>query len=213
MSKAILIMGESGSGKTTSLRNLPPAESYYFDADGKGLSWRGWRDGFNRENKNYKVTSDYEIIMGTLESCKKSAGIKNIVIDTINAVMLDKEMKDAAEHGFKKWSDLAGETYNLIQMANRMRDDQTVIILGHSETITQDDGYMFTRLKTNGRKLEKIVLESKFNIVLHAVQKEQTYVLKTRGMNTTAKTPMGMFDTNEIENDIMIVLKAMETSY
>ena len=210
MSKVILIMGESGSGKTTSLRNLPPKQTLYLDADGKGLSWRGWRKQYNRAEKNYAAMQDPKDILCMMEKARDADRIKYIVIDTINGVMLESEMSRINEKGYGKWSDLAGDVYDIVQMTNRMRDDQTVIILGHSETITQDDGYMFTRLKTNGRKLEKIVLESKFNIVLHAVQKEQTYVLKTRGMNTTAKTPMGMFDTDEIENDIMIVLKAME---
>lgn len=210
MSKVILIMGESGSGKTTSLRNLPPKQTLYLDADGKGLSWRGWRKQYNHAEKNYAAMQDPKDILCMMEKARDADRIKYIVIDTINGVMLESEMSRINEKGYGKWSDLAGDVYDIVQMTNKMREDQTVIILGHSETITQDDGYMFTRLKTNGRKLEKIVLESKFNIVLHAVQKEQTYVLKTRGMNTTAKTPMGMFDTDEIENDIMIVLKAME---
>lgn len=53
MSKVICIMGESGSGKTTSMRNLDPKSTYYIDADKKGLSWKGWRKQYNKENKNY----------------------------------------------------------------------------------------------------------------------------------------------------------------
>ena len=55
MSKVIAIAGESGSGKTTSLRNLDPASTYIFDADKKGLSWRGWKKQYNSENKNYSI--------------------------------------------------------------------------------------------------------------------------------------------------------------
>lgn len=58
MSKVICIAGESGSGKTTSLRNLPPDQTYYIDCDKKGLSWKGWRDQYNKEKKNYKATDD-----------------------------------------------------------------------------------------------------------------------------------------------------------
>lgn len=50
MSKVICIMGESGSGKTTSMRNLDPKSTYYIDADKKGLSWKGWRKQYNKEN-------------------------------------------------------------------------------------------------------------------------------------------------------------------
>ena len=74
MSKSILIMGESGSGKTTSMRNLKPEETFYIDADKKGLSWKGWKEQYNEENKNYMATSDVQTIMTllSLEFCFKS---------------------------------------------------------------------------------------------------------------------------------------------
>ena len=62
MSKVICIMGESGSGKTTSMRNLDPKTTYYIDADKKGLSWKGWRKQYNKENKNYLVCDDANIV-------------------------------------------------------------------------------------------------------------------------------------------------------
>ena len=55
-------MGESGSGKTTSMRNLDPKSTYYIDADMKGLSWKGWRSQYNKENKNYKATDDANVV-------------------------------------------------------------------------------------------------------------------------------------------------------
>lgn len=58
MSKVICIAGESGSGKTTSMRNLDPKTTFYIDADCKGLSWKGWRSQYNTDNKNYKATDD-----------------------------------------------------------------------------------------------------------------------------------------------------------
>ena len=62
MSKVICIMGESGSGKTTSMRNLDPKSTYYIDADKKGLSWKGWRKQYNKENKNYLACDDANIV-------------------------------------------------------------------------------------------------------------------------------------------------------
>ena len=58
MSKAIMILGASGSGKTTSLEHLDPKLTFYIDADGKGLSWKGWRNQYNKTNKNYFVCDD-----------------------------------------------------------------------------------------------------------------------------------------------------------
>lgn len=210
MSKAVLIMGESGAGKTTSLRNLPPNEVLYIDADGKGLSWKGWRDQYNSKNKNYIKSSSYDLILKAMLSAKQSENIKYIVIDTINAVMLDYEMANLKVKGYDKWTDLADFAYSICRLASDLREDQVVIILGHAETITTEDGYRQTRLKTNGRKLEKIVLESKFTTVLLAKQTSSGYVFQTRGENTTAKTPLGMFDKDEIENDITLLIKELK---
>ena len=210
MSTAVLVYGESGSGKTTSLRELPPDHTLYIDADGKGLSWRGWRKQFNAEKKNYMKVSDAPQILAAMDAAKKSERIKYLVVDTINGSMLDSEMARVREKGYEKWVDLAESAYLICQRASQLRDDQIVIILGHSETITTDDGYRQTRLKTNGRKLEKIVLESKFTTVLLCEQRSDNYVYVTRGENTTAKTPLGMFDRDEIPNNITQVIEALE---
>ena len=85
-----------------------------------------------------------------------------------------------------------------------------MIILCHSETISDDNGYVFTRIKTNGRKLDKIVLESKLATVLYAVQHDGKYVFKTHADNSTAKTPYGAFEADEIENDIVKVLETLQ---
>ena len=91
-----------------------------------------------------------------------------------------------------------------------MRDDLTVIFLAHSQTERDESGYMFTRIKTNGKKLDKICLESKLTSVLLAKCVDGKYVLETHSNNSTAKTPMGAFESDTIENDIMLVLKALE---
>ena len=62
MSRAIAVMGESGNGKSTAMRNLPPNETYYIDCDGKGLSWKGWRNQYNAENKNYTKTDNQQFL-------------------------------------------------------------------------------------------------------------------------------------------------------
>jgi len=93
-------MGESGSGKTTSCRNLNPAETFYIDADRKGLSWRGWREQYNAENKNYYKSSDVDRIKIALDSINlKQTHIKYVVIDTLNAIMIDDEMNRMREKG------------------------------------------------------------------------------------------------------------------
>ena len=212
MAKVIGVMGESGSGKTTSCRNLPPQETYYIDCDKKGLSWKGWRSQYNEQNKNYYATNyptNVMQLLGKINDDPKQR-IKYVVIDTINGVMVAEEMRNAKIQGYGKWTDLAQYVWEIFEYALSMRDDITVIILAHSITDTDDNGIVFTHIRTNGRKLEKIVLESKLTTVLLAECKDGKYIFHTHADRSTAKTPIGAFDEDEIDNDVMAVIKALE---
>lgn len=212
MSKAICVMGESGSGKTTAMRTLDPTSTYYIDCDLKGLSWRGWREQYNSERKNFFQTRDLSKINGVMIGISdQRPDIKTIVIDTLNTAMVDKEVKGMGDSsGYGKWIDLAQFVWEICCNASRLREDLTVIIVMHSETIRDDLGYSITRVKTNGRKLEKLVLESLFSTVLLAKCKDDgSYIFETRAKNSTAKTPFGAFDAEEIPNDMQAVLDAL----
>ena len=204
-------MGESGSGKTTSMRNLDPKETFYIDADRKGLSWKGWRTNYNSENKNYMATSDASVIKTLLKKInEEQKQIKVVVIDTLNAIMIDDEFKRMKEKGFDKWQDLAYSVYDLVTYSNTLRDDLTIILVGHSQTERDESGFVFTRLKTSGSKLGKIVLESKLTTVLLAKCDEGKYIFETHSDNSTVKTPMDAFDEKVIENDILKVLEKLK---
>ena len=216
MSKVIGIMGESGSGKTTAMRNLPPAETFYCDCDKKGLNWKGWRSQYNVDKKNYWSSDSFAVVSGLLRKINEQdqfKHIKYIVIDTLNGLMVAEEMRILAmQSGDKRsaWSDLAQNGWALINLALELRDDLTVIILCHSETISDDNGIIRTRIKTNGRKLEKLVLESKMTTVVWAVRQDGKYKFILSADGSTCKVPLGAFQADECENDIMIVLKALE---
>ena len=211
MSRVIAIMGESGSGKTTSMRNLNPAETYYIDCDKKGLSWKGWREQYSSKNKNYKQTDDakkiMEIIAGISGNCPH---IKQIIIDTINGIMVGDEMRRAKEKGFDKWLDLAQCIWDLVDQGHTYREDLTIIFTAHTQTERDDSGFMFTRIKTSGKKIDKICLESKFTTVLYARAAGGKYIFETHAKNSTAKTPLGAFTEDEIENDIVKVLERLK---
>ncbi|GHU59799.1 ATP-binding protein [Clostridia bacterium] len=211
MSKTICIMGESGSGKTTSLRNLDPAETYIIDADKKGLNWKGWKKQYNTEAKNYAVTNKAEKILSLLKCLNdKAPHIKTIVVDTINGIMIEHEMRLIGELGFSKWSELAYSVWAILDYSLTLRDDLTVIFMAHTQVEYNDNGYSFTRIKTNGRKLEKIVLESKFTTVMLAKAIDGRFIFETKANNSTAKTPMGAFSETEIDNDMSVILKKLE---
>ena len=216
MARVIGLMGESGSGKTTAMRNLPPAETFYIDCDKKGLNWKGWRKQFNEEAKNYWSSDSFSIVDQLLRKIDKEEQfkkIKYVVIDTLNGMMVAEEMKILSmQSGDKRsaWSDLAQNGWSIINQCLDMRDDLTVIILCHSETISDDNGIIRTRIKTNGRKLEKLVLESKMTTVIWAVRQDGNYKFILSADGSTCKVPMNSFDVDEIDNDIMIVIKALE---
>lgn len=213
MAKVIGIMGESGSGKTTSCRNLDPKTTFYIDCDKKGLSWKGWRSQYSTDKKNYWPTDDPSMVMQLLKNINEADSAKNVktvVIDTINGVMVAEEMRNAKVQGFGKWTDLAQYVWSIFDYCLTMRDDLTVIILAHSITDTDDNGIVFTHIRTNGRKLEKIVLESKLTTVLLARAKDGKYIFETRADRSTVKTPIGAFEEPEIENDVVKVIKVLE---
>lgn len=210
MSKVICVAGESGSGKTTSLRHLNPKDTYLIDADRKGLSWKGWKTQYNEESKNYKQTSNISTIQSILLNINtKAPHIKVVVIDTINTIMVDDEMARSKEKTFDKWMDLASSIWELVSMVHTMRDDLTIIFMAHTQTDRDENGYMFTRIKTSGKKLDKIVLESKFTTVLIAKVVDGKHIFETKARNSTAKSPMDAFEDFEIENDIVKVLDAL----
>ena len=203
-----MIIGTSGSGKTTSLEKLDPKQTFYIDADGKGLSWKGWRKQYNKENKNYFQCDAPEQIFSLMQTIdEKQKQIKFLVIDTLNGCMVADEMRRSKEKTYDKWMDLAQSVYNIVDYSNKMRDDLTVILIGHTQT--SDDG--FTCMLTNGRKLNKICLESKMTtVLLSRINDNGEYVFETRARNSTAKTPRGAFDVDEIPNDITLVIDALK---
>ncbi len=208
----IAIMGESGAGKTTSMEKLDPKTTMYIDCDKKGLSWKGWKQSFNADNKNYVKTDFPQVALQTLKTVNESEKYKHIsvvVIDTLNGLMVADEMRRTKEKGYDKWQDLAQSVYELVDYALTVRDDLTVVFTCHTQTERDDSGYSFTRIKTSGRKLDKIALESKFTTVLYAKVVDGKYLFETQARFSTAKSPKGALP-EEMNNDITAVIEALK---
>ena len=130
------------------MEKLNPKETYYIDADKKGLSWKGWKEQYNKTNKNYIATdfpSDVETIIKGVNDTRPE--IKYIVIDTLNGIMIGDEMRRSKEKGYDKWMDLATSVWNIVDSAYTYRDDLTIIFVCHTQTERTDDGFQFTRIK------------------------------------------------------------------
>ena len=157
------IMGESGSGKTTSLRNLDPKTTVIVDSDKKGLSWKGWKNDFNDKAKNYVKTDFPQVALQALQKVDTEEKLKHVkvfVVDTLNGLMVADEMRRSKEKGYDKWQDLAAAVYDIIDTALVMRDDLTIIFIVHSQTDRDDSGYTFTHMKTSGKKSETLNWQS-----------------------------------------------------
>ena len=106
--------------------------------------------------------------------------------------------------------DAAQSVWNLVEMPGWFRDDLTVILLFHTQTERDEGGYERIRIKTNGRKTEKNDIDSKFNWLLRTVKQGDKYLFETTSHNSTSRTPLGAFEEEYIENDIMPVIKVMK---
>ena len=171
---------------------------------------------FVTSNKNYWKSDSFSVVSGLLDKIngdEKFKHIKYIVIDTLNGLMVAEEMRILAmQSGDKRsaWSDLAQNGWAIVNKCLEMRENLTIIIICHSETISDENGIIRTRIKTNGRKLEKLVLESKMTTVIWAVRQDGKYKFILSADGSTCKVPVDAFDSEEIDNDIMLVIKALE---
>lgn len=211
----IAIIGESGSGKSTTLRTLEPTQTLIIDADGKGLSWKGWRAQY-QDGVNYFKTSKCDVIYRILNGAMKEGRFKNFCIDTVSGVMLDIEMARALEGGFGKWTELAKQIYDLVNYcALASSEERNFILTFHTDTERASSGdATWTQIRVSGKKLGVIGLESKFPIVLLARQifeerggaGKNRYVLETQSFRSTAKSPLGLFEEFQIPNDGNLIL-------
>ena len=210
MGSKVLVIGESGSGKSTATRTLDAATTFYINVIGKPLPFKGWKAKY-KNKENYISCNNHDDIIKTMKYVsEKLPKIKTIVVDDAQYIMSYEFMNRATERGFDKFTEIAQHMFNVVKAPDTLREDLTTIFLSHSEDIS-GNGVTKTKIKTIGKMLDdKICLEGLFTIVLlaypHKENKEMKYVFVTQSNGTTtAKSPMGMFDIT-IDNDLQFVL-------
>src|ERR1700679_1548017 len=213
MSNTVLIIGQSGSGKSTSLRHLDPASTFIINVLDKPLPFRGFKNNYNSDAKNYYATHDWAKVVNCIERVNKERNdISTLVIDDWQYILSYEFIKRASERGFDKFSDLANHGWSTINACtNGFRASLTTFILAHSDL----DQSGRSKLKTIGKMLdEKITLEGMFTTVLLSRIVDGSYMFQTQDDGDfLAKTPIGMFDQFLIPNDLLEVKKAVENYF
>lgn len=204
MATAVLIMGESGSGKSASLRNFAPNEISVFNVTNKPLPFKQGKTKIPTINN-----ATYEDIANALAKPNKRA----YVIDDAGYLLSFELFKRASEKGYDKFTDMAKNFFNMLEFINtKLPNDIIVYITMH----TEDDSEMHkTKAKTIGKMIDQnLNLEGLFVIVLRAMQTEDGYKFITRDDRvSTAKSPIGMFESDIMDNDLKEVDKVIREYY
>lgn len=203
MSITTLVLGQSGTGKTASLRNLDASRVALIKATEKPLPFRSadWK----------QITTDnwQKLIHAAQKAASNGRSI--IVVDDFQYIMANEFMRRSEEKGFEKFTEIARHAWEIITALTALPAHVRVYILSH----TQDDDYGRTKIKTIGKMLdEKITLEGLFTTVLRTQVQDGHYQFRTANNGSdTVKSPMGLFDTETIENDIAAVDVAIVDYY
>lgn len=202
MSIATMILGESGTGKTTALRNLDPANVLLIQAVSKPLPFRnaGWKPVTRATpDGSVYVTDDSKKIVTAMQRTAR----KIIILDDFQYVLVNEFMRRNQEKGYDKFNDIGRNAWDILNAASNLAPDVRVYILGH--TAADESGKV--RAKTIGRMLDdKITVEGLFTIVLRTAVINGQYFFSTQNSGyDTVKSPLGLFDAEHIDNDLQAV--------
>lgn len=199
MSQLTFVLGNSGTGKSTSLHKFTEKDSIgYATATGKPLPFKN--------NIPYMHTSNYPELMAMIRDSKAEV----IVIDDFNYLMSFEEFSKASMKGYEKFTEMAVNVVNVIDAITKKDSDQRFYILAHTEN--NDNNQL--KLKTTGKMVsDKFVPEGLTNQVVETAVIDGEFVFKVKTDGTGIKTPMGMFDTDTIPNDLKVLDEKIKAFY
>lgn len=212
MSNTILVMGESGTGKSTSIRNLDHEETYIINVLDKPLPFKGFKSKYQqKEGGNYYASDSAPKILNVINNINnKRPNVKNLIIDDFQYIMANEYMRRATERGFDKFTEIGQAAWNIISECSKVREDLDVFILSHTES---NDMTGKIKCKTIGKMIDNtITLEGMFTVVLHSMLKDEKYVFLTQHDGRhIAKSPLGMFEDIYISNDLLYVKQQIKS--
>lgn len=217
MSNVSLIIGESGTGKSTSMRNLDSASTFVINVIDKPLPFRGYKAKYqpmsvDGSTGNYYATDDYAKIIKVVNHIStKRSDITTVIIDDFQFILTNEFMRRCMERGFDKFSEIGNHAWQIMNALKLLRDDIDVFILTHSAM--DETGKM--NIKTIGKLFsEKYGMETAVSILLQTEVQDGQYNFITQGdARHIAKSPFEMFEDRSIPNDLAFVKQKMHEYY
>jgi hypothetical protein len=224
MANCIIILGASGTGKSTSIKGLNPEETIVFNTLKKRLPFKGSKSLYNKDNKNMFEITDYDKVITYLKGIDTNCpNVKNVVLDDAIYVMRKEYFDRAKESGFGKYTDLAVHFQKIIKTCEELREDLNVFLMLHSEPVMSDNTINTYKVATVGK-----LLDNQYNpveivpmVLFSGIQFKEnkpvygfyTHAVIDKGALIPAKTPDGMFEEDFIENNLGTVVTAMNDYY
>jgi len=220
-SKLIGIVGETSTGKSTSIKHLNPDETYIINVAKKELPFKGSEKMYNADKKNYKEVDDANEISRLLKTIsEKAPHIKNVVIEDSNYIMGFTMVSKATEVGYQKFSIMAKDMVDLFRTARMLRDDIVVFYFTHQEVIEDSGEIIGYKIKTAGKLIDnQVLLEGLMTVCLYTLVEEQkdgtaSYnFITNRFRKMPAKSPAGMFADLKIPNNLQVVVDSVNEYY
>lgn len=214
MNNSILIIGESGTGKSTSLRNLDPKETMLVNVIGKSLPFRGAAKKYQKLSSdgmegNYYASDESQKICRVIQLVNdKRPDIKTLVIDDYGYTLSNSFMRKAHQKGYDKFTEIGADTFNIFNLISNVRDDLFCVVVMHTD-IDQNGRY---KPKTVGKMVDQYVnIEGKFTYVFHALVVEGRYVFLNNNDGVhMAKTPLGLFKESFVDNDLNQIINEIK---
>lgn len=162
MARKALIVGVSGTGKSTSIETLDPKKTFIINVNNKALPFKGYKSKYSVFNKdningNYVVTDNPSVILKTLQYVNdKMPHIDSVVLDDFTYMLTNEYMRRAKEKGYEMFKDIGQNTFTILKAIDDMRDDLNVFVIGHPEVDVDGLGNKTIKLKTLGKHLPKL---------------------------------------------------------
>jgi len=220
-----MVLGKTGTGKSTSIRNLDPASTVIINPLGKKLPFKGGSKAYNTESKNLFQVESHSDIIALLNNINTSAPhVKTVIIDDAIYIMRKEYFARAKESGYAKYTELAMHFQQIVSICEKIREDLNIFLILHAEDVKNENAIVGYKVATIGNLLDnqynpmEVVPMILFSSVKFNDKGEPEYGFYTKrtmlgSVEVPSKSPADMFDKDFIPNDLQAVVTAMNEYY